>query len=686
MRRMRPMTIVGLLFVASLALVGWKCPGSPLVHVDFTGGPQAGHAPLYAQFQGSVSVSPPLVLDTKFRGGGGGGGETPPPPEEEPEHVTIVSWLWSFGDGTTGSGQNVEHAYTEEGCYDVTLTVLLSNGAAGSKTRRSFVCVEAGNRPPVANAGPDQEVQVAVIINKSDGNTKQAGTQVQLDGSESYDPDGDSLTYSWTFLEWPEGLQGGAKFPTEAPELSDAAVENPTFEAEYPGEYVLQLVVDDGQVEEAKVQSEPDTVTITAVVNQPPVADAGDDQTVCVYDETQLDGSGSSDPEDDEITYSWSFVGVPLGSNVDNTWLSNATARRPRFVPDKAGDYTLLLVVSDGLESDADSVLVTAQVPVDIANCTSDYVSFTQGPSQTEIDNGVAEANELDPFPTAVDPFRVSPYEVTNCLFTFILNYANQEDYIGVPVKAFMGGNVILNGQILLQIEDMVGEPEYCDIEWDATHGIFFIARRDGQSMARHPVVEVSWYGALAFCNWLSEYHEYSNMYDLTTWTPAAGFDGYRLPSETEWEFAAAWEDLGDGGQHHIWGFVSSLLLTDISTTRVNYLSTNPLGLTAPPLTTPVGYYDGTNGTTDSVSPWGCYDMSGNVAEWVFEQPYNYEQEGSETKGTSLTSRIIRGGSWQDVANDVRTAFRDSLPQDSTEPTVGFRIVRQSFDCGPEKK
>ncbi|NUP90759.1 MAG: SUMF1/EgtB/PvdO family nonheme iron enzyme [Candidatus Sumerlaeia bacterium] len=92
------------------------------------------------------------------------------------------------------------------------------------------------------------------------------------------------------------------------------------------------------------------------------------------------------------------------------------------------------------------------------------------------------------------------------------------------------------------------------------------------------------------------------------------------------------------------------------------------------------------NGTTDSVSPWGCYDMSGNVAEWVFEQPYNYEQEGSETKGTSLTSRIIRGGSWQDVANDVRTAFRDSLPQDSTEPTVGFRIVRQSFDCGPEKK
>lgn len=554
-RSVRPVMFACYLILASFVLMGWKCPGSPLVHVTFTGGPQAGPSPLFAQFQGDVSVSPPLVLE-KFRGDPDDDDDLPPVPDKEPEPVRVISWLWDFGDGTTGTGQNTNHTYTEEGCYDVTLTVVLSNGMSGSKTRKSYICVESNPLPPVADAGPDQ--------------------------------------------------------------------------------------------------------------------------TVCTFEEVQLDGSNSSDPNGDPLTYDWEFQAVPPGSNVDDTWLSDSTAVDPTFVPDLAGAYTLLLNVSDGTDTDDDTVVITAEDPqvsmIPVANSF-----FTQGPSQTEIDALVPEANELPPFGNETSDYNISEVEVTNCLFTFVLNYANAQGHLDPPLpKVFPGGNVMLNGQILLQIEDILGEPEFCDIEYDTTHNIFFIARRDDQSMAHHPVVEVSWYGALAFCNWLSELEQLGPVYDLTIWDfNFMNFGGYRLGFESEWEYAAAWEELLQGGQHHIWGFVSSLLLTDISTQRVNHANTNPLGLTAEPRTTPVGYYNGANGTINSQSPVGCYDMSGNVWEWIYQEPYPYGQIGR--KGDDVEQRLIRSGSYGDVANDCRTARREGIDANSTLPTVGFRIFQDQI-------
>src|SRR5690606_33465364 len=130
------------------------------------------------------------------------------------------------------------------------------------------------------------------------------------------------------------------------------------------------------------------------------------------------------------------------------------------------------------------------------------------------------------------------------------------------------------------------------------------------------------------------------------------------LGFEREWEHAAAWDSSGQTDVHHIWGFVSSLLLTDINTNRVNYNNTNPLGLTNEPRTTPVGYYDGSNGTTNSQSPVGAYDMSGNVWEWIFEEPYDYQPPA---KGAEPQQRLIRSGSYADAANDVRTARREGI-------------------------
>ncbi len=131
-------------------------------------------------------------------------------------------------------------------------------------------------------------------------------------------------------------------------------------------------------------------------------------------------------------------------------------------------------------------------------------------------------------------------------------------------------------------------------------------------------------------------------------------------------------EDLGQTGRHHIWGFVSSLMLSDISTQRVNYNNSNPLGLTAPPLTTPVGYYNGSNGAIDSQSPSGCYDMSGNVWEWIFQAFFPYGEFG---KGTPL-ERVIRSGAYDEAANDCRTARREGETMNSTRMDLGFRLFR----------
>ncbi len=218
------------------------------------------------------------------------------------------------------------------------ITYTFDNVDRGHTIAASFVMA---NQPPVSNAGVDQ--------------LKQVNDTVQLDGRASSDGDGDTLTYTWSFVSKPGGSTAT---------LSDATAARPTFVVDAAGTYTVRLVVSDGAVDSA-----PDTVTISTE-NSPPTASAGSDQTVRVQDTVQLDGSASSDVDGDTLALAWSFVSKPGGSTVT---LSDATAVRPTFVVDAAGTYTARLIVNDGaVDSAPDTVTISTENSAPVANAGAD--------------------------------------------------------------------------------------------------------------------------------------------------------------------------------------------------------------------------------------------------------------------------------------------------------------------------
>ena len=132
--------------------------------------------------------------------------------------------------------------------------------------------------------------------------------------------------------------------------LNGAAV-NPSFAIDVSGDYVVQLVVNDGIVD-----SVADQVTITTR-NSPPIANAGRPQSVPVGALVTLDGSGSTDVDGDLLTFEWSLTTVPAGSAAK---ISDPTLVKPTFTPDVPGTYVAQLIVSDP-SSGADTSTVTIE-------------------------------------------------------------------------------------------------------------------------------------------------------------------------------------------------------------------------------------------------------------------------------------------------------------------------------------
>ena len=191
------------------------------------------------------------------------------------------------------------------------------------------------NRLPVADTGDD----VNALTNVS----------VQLDGSQSYDPEGRLITFSW-LVAAPLGSSAA---------LHDATHPLPRLTPDVAGDYLVELIVNDGESDSAPSQV---TVSVSDEV-APPNARAGRDQPVLLGSGVVLDGSTSDDPNDFPLSFAWSLLQVPTGSTLTDADIGLSDTPRPEFVPDVEGTYGLNLRVDNGVLVDDDAVQVLVSGP-----------------------------------------------------------------------------------------------------------------------------------------------------------------------------------------------------------------------------------------------------------------------------------------------------------------------------------
>lgn len=255
------------------------------------------------------------------------GGFAPGPhPSPDPslgwEWITGEDWLYAgWGNGEPNGGtSSLDNVAT----IDLRPALVGWNDTFADTPGVEGYIVEYNNDPPTANAGPDQSIH--------------AGDTVQLDGSASSDDNTPtaSLMYAWSFSLRPGG--------SLAVLIGDTTV-SPTFVADLPGDYKVELIVTD----DAGANSVADKVKISSE-NLAPTADAGEDVLAITGTAVLLDGSGSMDPEGDLIEFFWTLTGKPAGSM---TTLGGKTTETPSLTPDLKGLYTVELVVSDFWASSA---------------------------------------------------------------------------------------------------------------------------------------------------------------------------------------------------------------------------------------------------------------------------------------------------------------------------------------------
>lgn len=284
----------------------------------------------------------------------------------DPEGV-LISYRWRLIDLPTDSKVElsdetlVNPRFTPDliGTYKFSLTV--SDGFSTSEPDEVVITI-TDNQVPIANAGKDKDAN--------------AGEKVTLDGSESYDPEAVALTFTWSVVSTPAGAVVSIANNNQA---------KASFEPKVVGVYVFSLTVSDG------ANTSTDQVTITVTENLPPVADAGGDVVINLNQRVDLYAGNSYDPEGDELTYLWTFITKPNGSNV---WIFDASEVSVRFRPDRAGVYILRLDVSDGQSTSSDQIQITVQdvnavVAFDLDNSIRLYPNPFYGKINVEYDESV---------------------------------------------------------------------------------------------------------------------------------------------------------------------------------------------------------------------------------------------------------------------------------------------------------
>lgn len=284
-------------------------------------------------------------------------------------------------------------------------------------------------------------------------------------------------------------------------------------------------------------------------------------------------------------------------------------------------------------------------------------------------------ADELPIHQVLVDSLLMSKFEITNWQYCDYLN------------SAILAGKIKLNGGIVYDFNDTGNNFPYCDthissiwsqIDYNNVSKTFNVRTKGGRDISNDPMVNVSWCGSVAYCNWRSSEEGYGNCYNIYTWDCDFTCKGYRLPTEAEWEYAAR-----DGKYSPYCRFPWS---DNISHNEANYYAdpcsysydVNPTdgfhrtwydGIY--PYTSPAGSFP--------ANSFGVYDMVGNVWEWCNDwysrTYYSSSPPNKPTGPTNGTYRVLRGGSWNFNTWNCRSACRYWNTPDYRGISSGFRVI-----------